>query len=267
MTLAAKLETIVREMRSCFFVSRIGDVGSPERDCSDKLLKYIIEPALQRCGYDRPRRADQITKPGIIVSQVFKELWEADLVIADLTGHNPNVFYELAVRHVVRKPFVQMIRKSERLPFDIAANRTIHFDFDVAEANKASDDLESMINAAESDPSCSETPLSFAIDTLSLGKSGKSPETGIADALFMLQGLQGMVSETLEVTRSEAEKRRKIDPLDAFLPLFEDLLPLLPFFKEAIRNAKMSMESASAVLPTNEPAKALPDTDSESAKS
>jgi len=151
-----------------------------------------------------------------------------------------------------------MIQRNERLPFDIAANRTIHFDFDVAEAKKATDELESMIKAAENDPACSETPLSFAIDTLSFGRSGKDPESGIADALFMLQGLQGMVSETLAVTRSEAERRRKIDKLDAFLPLFEEVLPMLPFFKDAIRKTMASMKPAISGAQTGEPTKADP---------
>lgn len=227
-------------MKTCFFVSRIGEPRSAERDFSDKLLKYIIGPALERCGYAKPKRADHITQPGIIVAQIFKELWEADLVVADLTGHNPNVFYELAVRHMAKKPFVQMIHKGEKLPFDIAANRTVFFDFDVEESTRATDELESMIKSGEKEPSSSETPLSFAIDTLPLGKTGKSTESGLADALFMLQSLQGMVSETLEITRSEADKRKKVDRLDAFFPLFEDLLPLLPAFQQAIRNARAS---------------------------
>jgi hypothetical protein len=134
-----------------------------------------------------------------------------------------------------------MIRKGEKLPFDIAANRTVYFDFDVEEATRATDELENMIKSGEKDTSSSETPLSFAIDTLPLGKTGKSPDTGLAEALFMLQGLQGMVSEALEITRSEADKRKKVDRLDAFLPLFDDLLPLLPAVKQAIRNAKASI--------------------------
>jgi hypothetical protein len=96
--------------KTCFFISRIGDVGSPERDFSDKLLKYIIAPVLEKCEYEKPVRADQITQPGVITTQVFTHLWNDDLVIADLTGGNPNVFYELAVRHIRRKPFVHMIQ-------------------------------------------------------------------------------------------------------------------------------------------------------------
>jgi len=50
------------------------------------------------------------------------------LVIADLTGSNPNVFYELAIRHGIRKPYIQMINKGERIPFDIKGIRTIEID-------------------------------------------------------------------------------------------------------------------------------------------
>lgn len=239
-------------MKSCFFVSRIGDAGSPEREFSDKLLTYIIVPALRDCGYDEPKRADQITKPGIITSQIFKELLESDLVIADLTGHNPNVFYELAVRHMAKKPFVQMIQKGEKLPFDIAANRTVHFAFDVAEAAAAKEELTRMITSAGDDPACSETPLSFATDTLALGKSGKTNDLGIADALFMLQSIQGMVAETLEVSRSEAEKRKRADRLDAFLPLFEELLPFIPQIHEELRRVRFGTAFGLPFLPSSQ---------------
>jgi hypothetical protein len=49
-------------------------------------------------------------------------------VIADLSFHNPNVFYELALRHAVRKPIVQISRTADRLPFDIGQFRTIVVD-------------------------------------------------------------------------------------------------------------------------------------------
>jgi hypothetical protein len=71
------------------------------------------------------------------------------LVIADLTGSNPNVFYELAIRHMLRKPYVQISAKEERIPFDVAGIRTIeidHHDLDsVAKAKAAiTDCIQSM---------------------------------------------------------------------------------------------------------------------------
>jgi len=59
---------------TCFFISRIGDLGSAEREFSAKLLKYIIEQVVEFCGYGRPLRADHITQPGVITTQVFSHL-------------------------------------------------------------------------------------------------------------------------------------------------------------------------------------------------
>lgn len=55
-------------------------------------------------------------------------LVRAKLVIADLSFGNPNVFYELALRHATRKAVVQIIRTSDRLPFDVSQFRTVTID-------------------------------------------------------------------------------------------------------------------------------------------
>jgi hypothetical protein len=78
-------------------------------------------------------RADELPQPGSISHQVIKWLYEADLVIADLTGANPNVVYELAVRHSFNKISIHLIDQSETIPFDLKDERTIIFDLkDVA---------------------------------------------------------------------------------------------------------------------------------------
>src|SRR5262245_41219233 len=100
----------------CFVICPIGKEGSDIRKRSDKVFKYIITTAVTNCGYE-PLRADKIAETGMITTHVINQLIEAPLVVADLTGWNANVFYELAIRHVVRKPFVQLIQKGETLPF------------------------------------------------------------------------------------------------------------------------------------------------------
>lgn len=52
----------------------------------------------------------------------------SDLCIIDLTSHNPNVFYECGRRHENGRPFIQLIHKGEKLPFDVAGIRTISYD-------------------------------------------------------------------------------------------------------------------------------------------
>src|SRR5207245_4822666 len=97
---------------TCFVISPIGEEGTEIRRRADRVFKHIIEPVVEECGY-KAVRADQISKPGIITSQIIQHLAEDPLVIADLAGHNANVFYELAVRHVTRKPVIQITQLGE----------------------------------------------------------------------------------------------------------------------------------------------------------
>ena len=109
----------------CFVISPIGDQDSETRKRSDQVLRHVVRPAADICGY-MAVRADEIDKPGIITSQVIQHVVNDDLVVADLTESNPNVFYELAIRHALKKPLVQIIRKGEAIPFDVFVYRVTH---------------------------------------------------------------------------------------------------------------------------------------------
>ncbi|MEN5146603.1 MULTISPECIES: hypothetical protein [Brevundimonas] len=112
---------------TCFYIAPIGDEGSEPRKHSDLFLGSIVEPALETFGL-QVIRADSIDKPGIITRQIIDYIMRSRLVIADLSFHNPNVFYELALRHAIKLPIVQLIRSTDKLPFDVNQMRTISID-------------------------------------------------------------------------------------------------------------------------------------------
>jgi ribosomal protein L7/L12 len=113
----------------CFVVGPIGKDSSPERKHSDLLLNLIIKHVLQRSEFEfRVRRADEDADPGMIGDRVVSDIIHADLVVADLTDLNPNVFYEIGIRHSTEKPTVHMARMGTALPFDNVTHRTIFFD-------------------------------------------------------------------------------------------------------------------------------------------
>ncbi len=150
-------------LKRCFVIAPIGEEGSAVRQRSDTLLRYVIAPVVKGLGYSKPVRADQLTSPGIIAAQVIQRLAEDDLVVADLSGANANVFYELAIRHMLRKPLVQMIAKGEKIPFDVAAARTIRIDLhDLESVDKAKQELALQIRAAESEPA--DNPITVSLD-------------------------------------------------------------------------------------------------------
>lgn len=117
----AKFET------TAFYIAPIGEEHSEQRKHSDLFLGTIVEPALE--GFNlQVVRADAIESPGLISKQVIEYILKARLVIADLSFHNPNVFYELALRHMINKPVVQVMRSSDNIPFDVSHVRTIRID-------------------------------------------------------------------------------------------------------------------------------------------
>jgi len=111
---------------SCFFVTPIGDQGSPQRVRCDQIQNYILARALGS-AFDIIR-ADAIVEPGQISAQIIELIDQSDLVVADLTGLNANVMYELGIRHAANRPTIQIMDSKEKLPFDLYGERTIFFD-------------------------------------------------------------------------------------------------------------------------------------------
>ena len=117
-------------MKTCFVVSPIGDEGSEIRKKADQLLNHIIKPVCKACGFS-VERVDQMNDIGSITQKILDNLENADLVIADIAGHNPNVFFEMGFRARTNKPIIHLRPKGEQLPFDIAAIRA--FDYNLGD--------------------------------------------------------------------------------------------------------------------------------------
>ncbi|WP_148252867.1 hypothetical protein [Aidingimonas lacisalsi] len=111
----------------CFYITPIGDEGSEIRKHSDMMLRHLIEPAFTEFGITVVR-ADKIGKSGLISQQVFENVVSSKFCVADMSFGNPNAFYELGVRHMTKLPTIQIIRKGDKIPFDVAQGRTIIID-------------------------------------------------------------------------------------------------------------------------------------------
>ena len=117
-------------MKTCFIVSPIGDEGSDIRKRADQLFKYIISPVCKECEFEAIR-VDQINQADSITQTIIDYLKKSELVIADMTGHNPNAFYEMGFRASTGRPMIHMKEKGEKIPFDIAGIRA--FDYDLTD--------------------------------------------------------------------------------------------------------------------------------------
>ncbi|WP_135453389.1 hypothetical protein [Mycobacterium sp. DL99] len=188
--------------RTCFFVSPLGDDGSPERKRSDDVRKYILIEALEPLQY-KVTRADLTSKAGDITEQIVSELLNADLVVADLSDHNPNVFYEIALRHAFGKPFIHMIAQGQRIPFDIAQQRTVFYDITVLDSVYAArrfvrEAAQEILNGGDGYKVVS--PVTRSVNLDQLRTSGDPEQLALAD-----------LKTDMEELRAELRKSRLTD--------------------------------------------------------
>lgn len=132
-------------MKKCFVVSPIGDAGTDIRKNADQLYQHIIKPVCEKCGFIA-QRVDEFNTSESITQEILDALNDYELVIADMTGHNPNVFFEIGYRTKSQKPIIHLKRKDEIIPFDVSAIRTFEYDLtDLDMVTATKDRLEQVI--------------------------------------------------------------------------------------------------------------------------
>ena len=107
-----------------YVICSIGAEGDPIRKRADELCDYVVAPVAAASELS-VARSDRDPTPGQITTQILQGILDATVVVADLTGRNPNVFYELAFAQSFGKPTILLVDKAETLPFDARNERVI----------------------------------------------------------------------------------------------------------------------------------------------
>ena len=115
---------MVDKLDQVFIISQISDEGGPIRQRADVIADYIVAPVAKDFGLTI-ERSDRDPRPGQITSQLLRSILASRVVIADLTGENPNVYYELCFAHSFDLPVIPLIDNADNLPFDVKNERTI----------------------------------------------------------------------------------------------------------------------------------------------
>jgi len=179
---------------TCFVISPIGQADSEIRRQADRVLNFLIRRTLEPMGY-QVTRADEISEPGTINLQVMKRIVDSQVVVADLTGTNPNVMYELAIRHAIKKPVILMIKHGEKIPFDIASERTIFYELnDVEFFTKAQEELARQIQFIRNSEFKVDTPFSLVEGLIA---SSKANEDEVDNWAVVLDDI-GFIKSTLK---------------------------------------------------------------------
>lgn len=112
----------------------------PFAESLNDVYDFLIKGALIEAGY-QVKRADDIKSQSNILEDIVKGILESDLIVADLTDSNANVYYELGVAHALQKKVVLITQDIEELPFDLKSYRVIGYSTHFTRMNEAKNEL------------------------------------------------------------------------------------------------------------------------------
>ncbi|UGY26661.1 tetratricopeptide repeat protein [Bradyrhizobium septentrionale] len=177
----------------------------------DAVWDGILQPSVPP-GFET-KRADELRQPGLIDRMYNEWLFEADIVLADLTFGNPNVYYELGIRQALSKKGTVLVAcKGSKLPFDVRNQYVINYDYFAAPTLRA---FQTELRQAIENASIQEmdSPVHVFLPGLVVGRylGEKPPELRVQELTQRIEDLEG----TLRDQRSHDEEERLLDKVRA----------------------------------------------------
>ena len=117
---------------------------------------------------------------GNVISDIVREICDAEVIVADLSGSNPNVFYELGVSHALTNKAV-MISRDKPLPFDLGPYRVIFYEDSIASAERLKRDLAQAVLTVLQDEPTRSNPVE---DFLKAGNRVRRPGQALRGLLL-----------------------------------------------------------------------------------
>ena len=249
--------------KTCFVVMPIGDqsYGDISLSASELRKRYddlIKEALLQANPSLEIMRADDVAAPGAITTDILTRLMHADIVVADITYPNPNVFYELGLRHACRTGTI-IIRDpaGPRVPFDIAHLRHIEYENTPSGLKALAANFKTYLDHFERNPSTLDSQFqeiarltNFQFPDYTNPEDEMSPE--VLAMLAMMQSPE-MLDLFARAGRGEEIDQRKMFEIMAKNPHIAGVV-----LQELVKTGQLSFGSSAASQNAKPPTKRPP---------
>lgn len=207
------------ESKVCFVIMPISDPEGYPPGHFDRVYRYLIQPACRKAGFV-PFRADEDNKTNFIVADIVRQIVVSEMTICDLSTRNPNVMYELGIRHAFRKP-ITLIRDSKTpRVFDIQGLRDLEYDANLRVDNidetivTLADRLQKTFQAGTTDVN---SPLQFL--NMAAAKTPPAAEVSLETTL-VLNAISGLGDRLLMLEQQESRVTGVTRDPSGFSPLY-----------------------------------------------
>jgi hypothetical protein len=146
----------------------------------------LLKTTLEAAGFSVARADDMLSHQSIL-QDIVRGIWEADLIVADLTGSNPNVYYELGLAHALNKRVILLTQEVSGLPFDLRGYRVIGYDTHFARIEEARTKLRETARGALGGHITFGNPVSDYLPEMAQAPTGARQPVGRADSFASLE--------------------------------------------------------------------------------
>ena len=179
----------------------------PFKEEFDDIYDYLIHDPLSEAGYD-VMRADDILNQRNILADIIQSIINSELIVADLSTANPNVYYELGLAHVYGKKVILLAQDIKEVPFDLQSYRIITYSTNFTQMNNARQEIQKLIEGVRDGNVKFGSPItdfghplspSSTTDTQSLVEiSGEQDDRGTLDyQIEVEEGMETMMEVTI----------------------------------------------------------------------
>lgn len=247
--------------KKCFVITPIGDDNTEIRRQIEGVIDNCIKPALDDFDVIVSHR---ISETGSITDNILRHIYSDELVIANLTNLNPNVMYELAFRHAIKKPVIVIKNKLDgfELPFDVKDDRAFFYCNDIKGTSELKEQIQKFAHNIDYSKEDNDNPIARAVkDYTTLKYLDENKEVNISSKTvsILLERIDAIgkkidkksygydeqeLSKVLSESKTKSwyfgqlsnirERIQSLDSLDeeAKLSIFNDLLILQSGFKK-----------------------------------
>ncbi|MDZ4610965.1 hypothetical protein ORM66_00495 [Bacillus cereus] len=242
--------------KTCFIITPIGEDQSDIRRASEGVIDAVIIPSLEEMGFESEniQVAHRMANPGSINKQVITSVLECDLAIANLTNLNPNVMYELAIRHAARKPVIQICQKGTRLPFDITDERTLFYSNDMAGVIELQNAFSEMVDEALGDES-PDNPIYRVMESNSIMKKAEAIDDPSRFLLNRMDNLESTFSEFMNTVLNNTQGKQsglknlnEYNGSQSFKVTYSDLEKIKPEIDNLIKEINHSNNGVNCIM-------------------
>lgn len=201
----------MKNKKKCFVIMPVSKTKSCTSDEWAGIFEHMIKPAVTGCklGFDCEQ-----AKPctGAFIRDILDGLNRADVVIADLTDKNPNVFYELGIRHTLKNRTILIAQNIKHVPSDLRSYWVVTYKKDLTGANEFKRKVREILREMQKDPEKPDSPVADFLEVKNIYISSYEKTSNLKKLTALISELSynlNLIDSILDTVKISEKKRKK----------------------------------------------------------